>query len=167
MASAHGGQSGENQSQSSGENQSQPNEEKNTLSILVNGVEVVSTSNHLMPDGKAYASVEAYAALFDKTFELNEDTQSVHFNGKEITDVHMIKGVPTAWIRDLATAVGAQEISWDKESKEVYVLVLPEGTIQLEPIVVPAMGEHWANPKAGDLPTGPIYGVYNGCSNRC
>ena len=24
------------------------------------------------------------------------------------------------------------------------------------------MGEHWANPQAGDLPTGPIYGVYNG-----
>ncbi|MBW5447666.1 hypothetical protein GE107_16545 [Cohnella sp. CFH 77786] len=49
-------------------------------------------------------------------------------------------------------------MTWDPKENEVYVLVLPQGTIQLEPVVVPAMGEHWANP--ADLPTGPIYGVY-------
>ena len=36
---------------------------------------------------------------------------------------------------------------------------LPEGTIQITP-VVPGMGEHWADPK--NLPLGPIYGVYGG-----
>ncbi|MBD0379521.1 hypothetical protein ICC18_05290 [Paenibacillus sp. WST5] len=36
---------------------------------------------------------------------------------------------------------------------------MPKGTVQLEPVVIPAMGEHWANPT--DLPSGPIYGVYN------
>ncbi|TMV45678.1 hypothetical protein FE783_28440 [Paenibacillus mesophilus] len=43
----------------------------------------------------------------------------------------------------------------------MYVLALPKGTVQITP-VVPAMGEHWSNPQAGDLPIGPIYGVYNG-----
>lgn len=36
---------------------------------------------------------------------------------------------------------------------------LPEGAVQLSP-VVPAMGEHWANP--AQLPLGPIYMVYKG-----
>ena len=36
---------------------------------------------------------------------------------------------------------------------------LPEGVIQISP-VVPAMGEHWANP--ADLPLGPIYCVHEG-----
>lgn len=36
---------------------------------------------------------------------------------------------------------------------------LPEGTIQITP-VVPGMGEHWANPT--NLPLGPIYGVHGG-----
>lgn len=37
--------------------------------------------------------------------------------------------------------------------------ILPEGTIQISP-VVPGMGEHWANP--ADLPLGPIYCVHEG-----
>lgn len=36
---------------------------------------------------------------------------------------------------------------------------LPEGAIQISP-AIPAMGEHWANPK--DLPLGPIYLVWQG-----
>jgi hypothetical protein len=59
---------------------------------------------------------------------------------------------PTAWIQDLAAAVGAQKISWDAGMLEAYVLVLPEGSIKLTP-VVPAMGEHWAKPQ--DMPIGP------------
>ena len=38
-------------------------------------------------------------------------------------------------------------------------LELPEGTVPLSP-VIPAMGEHWANPD--QLPLGPIYLVYKG-----
>jgi hypothetical protein len=59
---------------------------------------------------------------------------------------------PTSWIQDLAAAVGAQKISWDAGMLEAYVLVLPEGSIKLTP-VVPAMGEHWAKPQ--DMPIGP------------
>ncbi|ACQ93326.1 hypothetical protein Tola_1716 [Tolumonas auensis DSM 9187] len=36
---------------------------------------------------------------------------------------------------------------------------LPADVVKISP-VVPAMGEHWANPK--DLPLGPIYGVSEG-----
>jgi hypothetical protein len=36
---------------------------------------------------------------------------------------------------------------------------LPEGVVQVSPLV-PAMGEHWANPK--DLPLGPLYCVIEG-----
>ncbi|AJY77406.1 hypothetical protein VN24_00930 [Paenibacillus beijingensis] len=43
----------------------------------------------------------------------------------------------------------------------MYVLALPEGSVKISE-VVPAMGEHWGNPQAGELPVGPIYGVYNG-----
>ncbi|WP_222708667.1 hypothetical protein [Paenibacillus sp. N3.4] len=60
----------------------------------------------------------------------------------------------------MADAVHAQQVSWDAK-QGVYVLALPEGTIKITDSV-PAMGEHWANPQAGDLPTGPIYGVHDG-----
>jgi len=58
-------------------------------------------------------------------------------------------------------AVGAQDIRWDTDRQEVYVLALPPGSVKISD-VVPAMGEHWANPQAGELPVGPIYGVYEG-----
>lgn len=131
------------------------------LSVLVNGVEVASEANHVS-GGKTYVSVEAFADLFGDDYALSGDRKSVTVNGKTISGVRMKNGVATAWARDLAAAVGAQRVTWDQEHQELYILALPEGTIQLEPIVIPAMGEHWANPAAGDLPVGPIYGVYEG-----
>ncbi|THF82142.1 hypothetical protein [Cohnella fermenti] len=80
--------------------------------------------------------------------------------GKTITSIRMKQEEPTAWIQDLANAVHAQQVSWDGK-QEVYVLALPEGTIKITESV-PAMGEHWANPQAGDLPMGPVYGVHDG-----
>ncbi|HZG88362.1 hypothetical protein [Paenibacillus sp.] len=130
------------------------------LSVLVNGVEVASAANHVA-GGKTYVSVEAFAALFGGEAAIGADRKSATVNGKSVP-IRMKDGVATAWARDLASAVGAQSVTWDQEHAELYILALPEGTIQLEPIVVPAMGEHWANPVAGDLPTGPIYGVYKG-----
>lgn len=130
------------------------------LSVLVNGVPVQSTANHLW-DGKGYVSVEQFAKLFELNATVSEDKKSISFNGQTITDIRQHEGEMTAWVRELANAVHAQGITWDSDKDEVYVLALPEGTIQISP-VVPAMGEHWANPQAGDLPVGPIYGVYNG-----
>lgn len=130
------------------------------LSILVNGVEVQSTANHMWK-GKIYVSVSQFAKLFDKDATISADHKSVQFNGSTITDVRLQGGEMTAWIRKLADAVEAQNISWDASSNEAYVLALPKGSVQITP-VVPAMGEHWSNPEAGDLPTGPIYGVYKG-----
>lgn len=130
------------------------------LSVLVNGVSVESGANHMW-DGKTYVSVAEFAKLFDKHATVSKDNQSVEFNGKTITDIRQHEGEMTAWIRDLANAVHAQSVTWDSDKNEAYVLALPEGTVQITP-VVPAMGEHWSNPQAGDLPTGPIYGVYKG-----
>lgn len=130
------------------------------FTIQVNGVEVVSSANFQSPDGKLYISIEAFADLFGKTYTVSEGLKTAEFNRKTFA-IRMKGGEPTAWIRDLANAVNAQNISWDKANQEVYVLALPEGSIKISE-VVPAMGEHWANPQAGELPVGPVYGVYNG-----
>ncbi|MFC5469312.1 hypothetical protein ACFPPD_11320 [Cohnella suwonensis] len=136
--------------------------EKNAgITIRVNGVEVKSSANHQSPNGKVYVSVKAFADLFGQTFTVSEGRRTVQFNDKTISDIQMKQGEPTAWIRDLANAVSAQNVSWDKAHQEVYVLALPEGSVKISE-VVPAMGEHWANPQAGELPVGPIYGVYDG-----
>ena len=129
------------------------------LSVLVNGVTVKSDLNHLYKK-KAYASVSAFADLFEKTYNLAKNKKSVTLNGKTIKNIRLVNGKPTAWVNDLGAAVHAQKVSWDAKKQEAYVLVLPKGTIQLDPHVVPAMGEHWANPE--QMPNGPIYGVYKG-----
>ncbi|WP_078409120.1 superoxide dismutase family protein [Priestia abyssalis] len=129
------------------------------LSVLVNGVDIQSDLNHIH-QSKVYVDMEEFADLFGKTFELSKNKKVVTFNGKKLNDIRFVNGEPTVWIDKLGTAVGAQNISWDEKNGEAYMLVLPEGTIQLDPHVVPAMGEHWANPK--EMPNGPIYGVHNG-----
>jgi len=130
------------------------------LSVVVNGVPVQSKANHFWKE-KAYVSVSQFAKLFDMEPTVSQDKKSVLLNGKTITDIREQNGEMTAWIRELAQAFHAQNIAWDEDKNEIYVLALPEGSVQITP-VVPAMGEHWSNPEAGDLPTGPIYGVYNG-----
>ncbi|MEW9672226.1 superoxide dismutase family protein [Ammoniphilus sp. 3BR4] len=126
---------------------------------LVNGVEVKSMANHIH-EGKYYVSVDAYAHLFNKTVEVSKDQQSVSLNGKTISNIRWAHGEATAWVKDLSAAVNGM-LTWNNDTKEAYVLVLPEGTINLEPgSIVPAMGEHWANP--AELPLGPIYGVHEG-----
>ncbi|MGD8192131.1 hypothetical protein ACQCN2_19345 [Brevibacillus ginsengisoli] len=129
------------------------------LTVLVNGVKVVSEANHIASDKKVYVSVKAFADLFGKTYTVAQNKHTVTLNGKTIDGISMKSGEPTAWVEDLAKAVGAQKVSWDETNKEAYVLALPEGTIQVTE-VVPAMGEHWGNPQ--ELPLGPIYGVYKG-----
>lgn len=125
------------------------------VEVLVNGVSLESVLNN----GKTYVSVNDFAGLFGKTAKIDHSNNSAGLNGKQVSTKKW-NGVVYAWIRDLADAVNATQVSWDPKGKSVYVLVLPEGTIQLDPNVVPAMGEHWANP--ADMPTGPIYGVYEG-----
>jgi uncharacterized protein (DUF2141 family) len=133
--------------------------EERSLTVLINGVKVVSDANHMIKDGKVYVSVEAFARLTGKPFELSKDRQTVQFNGKTISNILMNGGEATAWVRDMASAAGAQNVSWEGDKQQVYVLLLPGGTIQITPSI-PGMGEHWANPK--ELPIGPIYGVEKG-----
>ncbi|MBO9600472.1 MAG: hypothetical protein J7559_21955 [Cohnella sp.] len=137
------------------------NKKNDGLSVLVNGVEVVSSLNHQTSEGKTYVSVKAFAELFSLPYTVSNENKSVVFNGATISNIRMKQNEPTAWIRDLSNVVHAQQISWDEANQEVYVLALPEGSVKITESV-PAMGEHWANPQAGDLPVGPIYGVHDG-----
>lgn len=128
------------------------------VSVLVNGVSVDSGANH-MSGGKLFVSLHSFAQVFEKDVTVAKDNRTALFNGKTLKEIRLHHGEPTAPIRDLAAVVDAQQVSWDEKAQEVYVLALPEGSIQLTP-VVPAMGEHWANLQ--DMPIGPIYGVYKG-----
>ncbi len=132
-----------------------------TLTVVVNGVKAESAADHTTADGKRYVSIRAFAELFDRSFALKGGNREAVFNERTVPNVRMIQGEPTAWIRDLAAAVGAQQVTYDAERNEIYVLALPEGSIQVSE-TVPAMGEHWGNPQAGDLPVGPFYGVHEG-----
>ncbi|HZG56254.1 hypothetical protein [Paenibacillus sp.] len=132
-----------------------------TLTVVVNGVEVSSEANHVTADGKMYVSIQAFAGLFDASFELKNGNKEAVLFGKTVPNVRMAQGVPTAWVRDLAAAVGAQQVTHDASRNEIYVLALPAGSIKVSD-TVPAMGEHWGNPQAGELPIGPFYGVHNG-----
>ncbi|MCD9024747.1 hypothetical protein [Cohnella silvisoli] len=131
------------------------------LSVLINGVPVQSKANHNR-NGKVYVSVEAFATVLEQKVSYNSKHTQAVLNGKTIANLLSNKGEATAWVKDLADAIGAQMVTWDPQKMELYVLALPKGTIPLDPAVVPAMGAHWANPQAGDAPMGPIYGVYKG-----
>ncbi|WP_438447312.1 hypothetical protein [Gorillibacterium sp. sgz5001074] len=132
------------------------------LTVLINGVPVQSPANHVNTDGKTYVSVQAFAAIAGVEAEFGDGGRTAAVGGVLLADLERTGGVLTAWVRDLAKAIGAQSVTWDEAASEAYVLYLPKGSIQLDQIPVPKMGEHWANPQAGDMPTGPIYGVYKG-----
>ncbi len=138
-----------------------PTAKHETLTAVVNGVKVESAANHTTADGKMYVSIRAFADLFDAAFTLESGKNEAVLQGNVVANVRMHRGEPTAWVRDLAAAVGAQQVTYDAERNEIYVLALPEGSIKVSE-TVPAMGEHWANPQAGELPIGPFYGVHEG-----
>ena len=122
-------------------------------------MEVSAEANHITND-KAYVSVTAFASLFDfVSVEENGDTVTV--NGKVINDTKVVNGVTTAWVRDLANAVDAKQVSWDSVTREAYILALPIEIIPLHEHTVPGMGVHYANP--ADLEKGgPVYCVHEG-----
>lgn len=128
-----------------------------TVHVKVNGVTVLSQVNHIA-GGSTYVDVDAYTKAVGADYVFNANNKTITVNTQQI-DVHVIKDVPTAPIRELARATGAEKVTWDENSATVDVLDLPNGAIQLTPSV-PGMGEHWGNPK--ELPIGPIYGVEKG-----
>jgi len=132
-----------------------------TLTVVVNGVKVVSPANHSAPDGRMYVSVGAFTELFEQSYTLENGNKEAVLNGNTVRNIRMHRGEATAWIRDLAAAVGAQQVTYDAKRNEIYVLALPQGSIKVSD-TVPAMGEHWGNPQAGELPIGPFYGVHEG-----
>jgi lysophospholipase L1-like esterase len=91
------------------------------LTIFVNGMELVSPANHLALSGKTYVSVEQFAELFGKDYTFNKKDMTIIFNGKTIKNVELSGGKPTAWVRDLAGAVGAERVVWDGQYQDVYI----------------------------------------------
>ncbi len=131
--------------------------QEGTVHVKVNGVEVRSQANHIA-GGSTYVDAAAYARLIGAKYAYNANNKTITISNQQM-NAHVMNGVPTASIRDLMKATGAEKVTWDENSTTVEVLDLPDGTIQLTPSV-PGMGEHWANPK--DMPVGPIYGVEGG-----
>lgn len=64
-------------------------------------------------------------------------------------------------ISSIALALSAFAVAAQANDRATLpdVGALPENVVQISP-VLPAMGEHWANP--ADLPLGPIYCVHEG-----
>jgi hypothetical protein len=67
--------------------------------------------------------------------------------------------VPAILLATTAVAFAAPALAADPLDGLPTVDQLPEGVVQLSPLV-PAMGEHWAKPD--DMPLGPIYCVIKG-----
>lgn len=107
-----------------------------------------------------YVPVEAFAAMVGVKFTW--DGENLTFNGKPVTydfeprpHRHDDRAyVPVPVLASLAGGVTTH----DAKTETANVLALPAGVIKLTP-VVPAMDEHWADPKT--MPLGPIYGVHN------
>jgi hypothetical protein len=128
---------------------------ENTVKVFINGVEVTSPANHLI-SGKTYVDVQAYSNLVGASFQTGQNT--VNINGKQLS-VKVINGTPTVHVRGIAEATNAEQISWDADTRTVYVLDLPEGVSSYES-EDPGVGQRWANQK--DLPFGPIYVTHQG-----
>lgn len=128
-----------------------------TPKVQINGVTVYSDANHVAKD-RIKVDVDAFFEVLGQDYAVNTAKNRLTVNGKSIyATVH--KGKVVADLIKLSGVINATKLTHFEEENLHYVLVLPPGVIQLSP-VVPKMGEHWANP--GDLPVGPVYGVYNG-----
>lgn len=140
------------------------------LHLTLNGVQVDQQPNalvHMMPNQRAYASVDFITKFYGTTYNWDDSTKTLTIGGTVVSDVygkvHVLGGVVTAPIRSIISAIGGDhsEIGWEGANQQVNATVLPAGVIPLDGhFVVPQMGEHWANP--ANLPLGPIYGVFNG-----
>lgn len=127
------------------------------VNININGVPVESSANHQMEgNGAVYVDVAAYTKLVGVTYKFDQEGKTVTVNEKELK-AHVIDGVPTVPVRELAVATGSERIHWHQEFTTVSVLDLPVGVIKVTE-TVPGMGEHWLNPKAPEI----IYGVQDG-----
>lgn len=134
-----------------------------SVQLNLNGSVVTDFGAHIAKNGSAYTTVETFAKHYGAKVDWDVKSNVLKLNNTVVANTYgdADTATGTASIRALTNALGGNHsaIGWDADNSTVNVAILPEGTIQLTP-VVPQMGEHWANPK--DMPLGPIYGVYNG-----
>jgi hypothetical protein len=140
-------------------------EEKADVSVVINGVKVHGEATHMDAAlGEVWVDAEGYAESLGLQYTYNGGAEFT-INQKTLNSVTH-NGKPSVNVRAIAEATGGNHILWTGETREVYVLDLPEGAISLEGTTdfmamgVPGMGQHWGLPT--ELPTGPIYGVEQG-----
>jgi len=148
-------------------------DDKDAVTVEINGVKVVS-ENHYMKNGKVYVDVDAYADLLGESVAYDNATKTAIVGGATFP-ASAEGGDVTAWIRDVAQATGAVEVTFeDNEAIDnVYVLMLPEGAKPYHP-PIPGMGQHWivasqeaidaeaAGTGTIDFHTTTIYGTHAG-----
>lgn len=144
--------------------------------VTVNGQPLLTEGYrgpHIHND-RVFVPVADFAWLVGADWTWDAATGKLTFAGKDVTydfqpAPHIHDDRVYAPVRVLAAMVGGK-VQWIPNQSLVSIEVpgvetpaqklgLPPGVGRLSG-VVPAMGEHWADPR--NLPLGPIYGVYNG-----
>lgn len=133
--------------------------------VEINGVEVYSPISYTV-NGKTWVDVDAFFHVLKASYKLDKHGKKLIFKNETIPVKYHKNGV-VAEVKNLAEVIDATQINEDKYGS-IYILVLPEETVQISP-VVPQMGEHWTNPQEdilimeNDDPVfKTIYGVYKG-----
>lgn len=133
--------------------------------VEINGVGVYSPISYA-DNGGTWVDVDAFFHVLKASYELDKQGKNLIFKNETIPVKKHKNGI-VAEVKDLAEVIDATQIKEDKDGS-VYLLVLPEGTVQIS-AAVPQMGEHWTNPQEdilimeNDDPVfKTIYGVYEG-----
>lgn len=124
-------------------------------------------------NNRVYVPVADFAWMVGADWNWDAAAGKLTFAGKEVTydfqpAPHIHDERVYAPVRVLAGLAGGK-VEWIADQRLVAIAIsgqtpaqklgLPPGVGRLTG-VIPAMGEHWADPR--HLPLGPIYGVYNG-----
>ncbi|MGJ7921708.1 hypothetical protein [Neobacillus sp. LXY-4] len=133
--------------------------------VEINGVEVYSPISYAK-NGEIWVDVDAFFHVLKASYELDKQEKNLIYKNETIS-VKKHKDGFVANVDDLAEVIDVTNMK-KEEDGSIYLLVLPEGTVKISP-VVPQMGEHWINPQEdilileNDDPVfKTIYGIYQG-----
>ena len=119
--------------------------------VEINGVSVYSPISYKERKGKTMVDVDAFFDVMKTDYQYNHKKRTITYKDETIP-VKKKSGGLVADFEDLANLIDAKSTKTKKDGTK-YALVLPEDTTKITESV-PAMGEHWMNPKKDIL----IYG---------
>lgn len=133
--------------------------------VEINGVGVYSPISYAQK-GEIWVDVDAFFHVLKSSYKLDDQGNNLTFKDETIPVKNHKDGI-VAEVKDLAEVIDATQLT-EEQDGSIYVLVLPNGTVQITP-VIPQMGEHWTNPEEdilimenNDPVFKTIYGVYEG-----